>query len=133
MSSSGFGCRAANSHPPGREQRLERLVQRLPLRMQRTICWLRRPSARCVRIPAGVFLTLGTFLSILPLFGVWMLPVGLLAEDFAPLCRARDLVVDWIERYRPHWFTCGDIENSTTALTRNSPVAGGTRSSGSDN
>jgi hypothetical protein len=135
MSSSSFGCPATSGHIPDREQRLERLIQRLPLRLQRTICWLRRPSARWLRIPGGVFLILGAFLSILPLFGIWVLPVGLmlLAEDFAPLRRARDWALDWIERYRPHWFTCGEIENSTTALTPNSPVAGGTRSSGSDN
>ena len=48
----------------------------------------------------------GSFLSILPVFGLWMLPLGLvlLAEDVPVLRRARDRILEWIERRRPHWF-----------------------------
>jgi len=54
-----------------------------------------------VRIPAGALLIGG---SILALFGVWMLPPGLmlLAEDVPPLARAITCVLDRIERHRPH-------------------------------
>lgn len=88
-----------------RERRLERLIDRLPRRLQAAVRWLRRPSSRWLRIPAGMLLIGGGLLSLLPLFGLWMLPLGLvlLAEDVAPLRRGRDRVLDWIERRRPHW------------------------------
>ncbi len=92
------------------EQRIERLIDRLPHRVRTTTRWLRRPAARWMRIPAGVLLIGGGLLSILPLFGLWMLPLGLLllAEDSPPLRRARDRILHRIERRRPHWFTGGD-------------------------
>jgi hypothetical protein len=91
----------ARSH----EHRIERLIDRLPKASRRAIRWLRRPSSRWVRIPAGVLLVGGAFLSVLPFFGIWMLPLGLmlLAEDLPPLRRVRDRVLDWIAQHRPHW------------------------------
>lgn len=88
------------------EQRLERLIDRLPQGVQRPVRWLRRPEARWLRIPAGVLLAAASLLSILPLFGLWMLPLGLvlLAEDVAPLRRGRDRLLAWAERRWPHWF-----------------------------
>ena len=101
------------------EHRIERLIDQLPGRFRTTIRWLRRPSLRWVRMPAGVLLIAGAFLSILPIFGLWMLPLGLmlLAEDIAPLRRVRDRVLDWIERRRPHWFTTGDAGRRTQSST----------------
>jgi hypothetical protein len=88
------------------EERLQRLIGRLPGWLQRAVRWLRRPSARWLRIPAGLLLIVGGILSFLPLLGIWMLPLGLilLAEDIAVLRRLRDRALDWIERHRPHWF-----------------------------
>ena len=88
------------------ERRLDRLIDRLPDRVQKATRWLRRPSSRLVRIPAGALLVGGGFLGMLPLLGFWMLPLGLilLAEDIRPLRRVRDRVLDWIERRWPHWF-----------------------------
>jgi hypothetical protein len=88
------------------ERRLRRLMRRLPGRMQATTRWLRKPASRWARIPAGVLLIIGGFLAILPVFGLWMLPLGLvlLADDMPPLRRARDRSLDWLERRRPHWF-----------------------------
>jgi hypothetical protein len=45
---------------------------------------------RLLRLPLAVFLILGSFLAILPVFGLWMLPLGLmlLALD-VPLLRPR--------------------------------------------
>jgi hypothetical protein len=96
-----------------REKRLEQLIKRLPRELQATVRWLRRPSSRWVRMAGGIVLIAGVFLSILPVFGLWMLPLGLvlLAEDIPPLRRARDRLLDWIERHRPHWFTGGDAED----------------------
>jgi hypothetical protein len=88
------------------EPRLDPLIDRLPNGAQAVTRWLRRPSSRWVRIPAGLLLTGGGFLSVLPLFGLWMLPLGLLllSEDVPPLRRARLHVLDWLERRRPQWF-----------------------------
>ena len=63
----------------------------------------------------GVLLIAGALLSILPIFGLWMLPLGLvlLAEDIAPLQRARDRSLDWVERHRPHWFSGSDAQGRT--------------------
>ncbi|MEJ1974884.1 MAG: hypothetical protein WDN49_01365 [Acetobacteraceae bacterium] len=93
----------SNGHD--RERQLELLVRRLPERLQTTVRWLRRPAARWVRIPAGLLLVLAGLLSILPILGLWMLPLGLvlLAEDVKPLQRATDRGLAWIEQRRPHW------------------------------
>jgi hypothetical protein len=78
---------------------------RLPERFRSTIRWLRQPSFFWIRIPAGVLLICGGVLFFLPVFALWMLPLGLmlLAEDVAPLRSARSWILDWIERRRPHW------------------------------
>jgi len=88
-----------------RECRIGRLLSRTPEWMRRTVAWLRRPQARWVRIPAGVLLIFGSVLSILPVFGLWMLPLGvvLLSEDVKALQRAVDRVLAWIERRHPSW------------------------------
>jgi hypothetical protein len=116
---------------PRFERRIERLVDRLPEGLQTTIRWLRRPALRWVRVPAGVLFIAGSFLSILPLFGVWMLPLGLmlLAEDIPPLRRVRDRFLDWVERHRPHWFA-GVHDGSTTRAKApcSASIAGGDRS-----
>jgi hypothetical protein len=55
----------------------------------------------------------GSFLGILPRFGIWMLPLGLmlLAEDIPAARRARDRLLDWIEQHRPHWFHSADAKS----------------------
>jgi hypothetical protein len=88
-----------------RERRLGLLIRRLPSWLQNPVRRLRQPSAKWIRIPAGLLLILGGFFSILPILGLWMLPLGLflLAEDIAPLKRATDRILAWIEHRRPHW------------------------------
>ena len=92
-------------HGDDRERRLELLIRRLPHRIQGTVHWLRQPSARWLRIPAGVLLMVGGVFSLLPVLGLWMLPFGLvlLAEDVPPVRRGTDRVLAWIEHRRPHW------------------------------
>lgn len=94
---------AAVTHP--HEHRIDQLIERLPQALQAPTRWLRRPSSRWVRIPAGVLLVCGSVLSLLPFFGIWMLPLGLvlLAEDVPRLRRLRGRVLDWIAHRRPHW------------------------------
>jgi hypothetical protein len=100
------------------ERRLRRLLRRLPNRMQAITCWLRKPASRWARIPAGLLLILGGFLAILPVFGLWMLPLGLmlLADDIPPLRRFRDRVLGWLEGRRPNWFAAAG--RATGAETR---------------
>jgi hypothetical protein len=107
------------------EDRVERLIDRLPDTLRRTIRWLRRPSSCWVRIPAGLLLIAGSLLSILPFFAVWMLPLGLmlLAEDVPPLRRARDRLIDRIERHRPNWFTTNERTSTPQASPPSSPLA----------
>jgi len=91
----------------GSADRVDRLIARLPAAVRTASRWLRRPSSRWARVPAGVLLVAGGVLSILPVLGLWMLPLGviLLADDIPALRRARERMLDMIERYRPHWFT----------------------------
>ncbi len=90
----------------GRDKdRLSALIDRLPNALRSPISWLRRPSSRWARIPAGILLVCGGLLFILPFLGIWMLPLGLmlLAEDVPALRRVRDGALDWIAHHRPHW------------------------------
>jgi hypothetical protein len=88
-----------------RKRRLHLLIGRLPQRIQTCVHWLLQPSARWLRIPAGLLLIVGGFLAILPVFGLWMLPLGLvlLSEDIEPLRRASARVLAWVEGHHPNW------------------------------
>jgi hypothetical protein len=99
--------RHAPDRHPSDDHRLERLIRHLPEQRQEAVRWLRSPAARWVRVPLGLLFILGSFVFILPIFGLWMLPVGLLllAEDVPALRRLRTRILDWIERRRPHWFS----------------------------
>lgn len=95
----------AETEEDARERRLRRLIGRLPARVGRWIEWLRRPANLVVRIPAGLLLIAGGFLAILPVFGLWMLPLGivLLAEDIPWLKHKTGRLLAWIERRHPTW------------------------------
>ena len=107
------------------ERRLRRLLRRLPGRMQAITRWLRKPASRWARIPAGILLIIGGCLAILPIFGLWMFPLGLvlLADDIPPLRRLRDRALDWLERRRPNWFCRGGAR--AIRLKRRSGQRGG--------
>ena len=89
-----------------REHRLQQLIERLPPGARPLARWLRSPSARPLRLPAGLLLCVGGVLGALPLLGFWMLPAGvvLVAEDVPPLRRVTGRVLAWLEHKRPHWF-----------------------------
>ena len=82
---------------------VERFEARLPDSFARGSRYLRQPQARLVRVPAAVLLTLGGVFSILPVFGLWMLPLGLLllAVDLPALRPPLARVLHWIERKWP--------------------------------
>jgi hypothetical protein len=62
--------------------------------------WLRKPSSRYARIPLAILLILGGIFSILPVLGLWMLPLGLLlfAQDVPFLQKPMAKLLGWIER-----------------------------------
>jgi hypothetical protein len=87
---------------------MQRLIDRLPRRLRPVVrrCY----ASRWLRVPLGLLLAAGGLLAILPFFGLWMLPLGLLvlSEDVPGLRRARGRLLDCIERRRPAWFADAD-------------------------
>jgi len=73
---------------------------KLPAGPARFVNWLRRPSSRLARIPLAVLLVLGGIFSILPVLGLWMLPLGLLlfAQDVPMLRPPLIRLLAWAER-----------------------------------
>lgn len=82
------------------DRRVERALALAPDPLRRAVAWLREPRRRWLRLPAGLALILGGVLSILPVLGLWMLPLGLalLGEDFPPLKARLEGVAAWLER-----------------------------------
>lgn len=74
---------------PDFHEEMDRLQGHLPGWADRNLTRLRHPHAVWVRVPAGIALTGGGVLSVLPVLGLWMLPVGLalLAHDVPPMRR----------------------------------------------
>ena len=74
--------------------------ERLPPRPAKFVAWLRKPSSIWVRVPLAILLILGGIFSILPVLGLWMLPVGLLlfAQDVPWLQPPLARMLGWIER-----------------------------------
>ena len=72
---------------------IQRLASRVPpelrRRWRRVIAWVRLKVPAGFRLPVGVLLICGGFLAILPVFGLWMIPVGIAvaALDLRPLRR----------------------------------------------
>ena len=91
----------ASSNPLAQawDDRIARLLDLLPKRVGDAIAWLRAPSRRWVRIPAALLLILGGFLAVLPVFGLWMLPLGLalLSEDLPGMKPSLERAARWLE------------------------------------
>jgi hypothetical protein len=85
------------------DQEMDRFQGHLPDWASRNLDRLRHPRAVWVRVPAGIALTGGGVLSVLPGLGLWMLPIGLalLAQDVPPMQRPLARVLN---------FTNGKIE-----------------------
>ncbi len=67
------------------DNRVAHLLTKLPDRGRRAVEWLRVPDRRWLRLGVAVLLIFGGFLSFLPVFGLWMLPLGLaLMSDDIP-------------------------------------------------
>jgi hypothetical protein len=95
-----------------RFQRQFEVLERLFPPLRGPMSTLRRNSWFPIRFPLALVLILGGLLSFLPVFGIWMLPLGLLllAVDLpvlrAPisvfLIRGRRSAKRWFRRLR-HW------------------------------
>jgi hypothetical protein len=87
----------------------KRIEQEVPEGVGSAMRWLRHPSSRWVRIPAGIFLIIGGIFSILPFLGLWMLPLGLMliAADIPflrkPMARFAIASVNLWSRLRARW------------------------------
>jgi hypothetical protein len=73
---------------------------KLPPGPARFVGWLRKPSSKLVRFPLGILLIVGGIFSILPVLGLWMLPLGLIliAQDIPPLEKPVAQFLGWLER-----------------------------------
>lgn len=84
----------------------KRIEAQVPARLAAAMRWLRHPSSRWVRLPAGLLLIFGGVFAILPFLGLWMLPLGLMliAADVPflqkPMARFGMWSVDLWERFR---------------------------------
>ena len=87
------------------DARIEALLRRLPARIGSGVAWLREPSRYVIRFAVGILLVLGGIFSILPVLGIWMLPLGLalLAEDMPGLKPVLERAVRWSERRWRTW------------------------------
>lgn len=87
------------------DERVDRACKKLPERAQRAVQWLREPARFPVRLLAAILLILGGIFSILPVLGLWMLPLGLalLAQDVPALKVPMERAARWIERHWRRW------------------------------
>jgi len=79
------------------------LTSTLPRWLGSIVTWIRVPSHRLVRFIAAALFVLGGVFSILPILGIWMLPLGLgfLAEDIPGMKPPLEKTSRWlIERWR---------------------------------
>ena len=76
------------------------LESRLPAGPAKYVSWLRQPSSKRARIPLAILLMVGGVFSILPVLGLWMLPLGMLliAQDVPVLEKPVAKSLGWVER-----------------------------------
>jgi hypothetical protein len=86
--------------PADWDARIERGLKHAPQWLRSAVVWLRAPSRFWFRLIAGILLIIGGFLAILPIFGLWMLPLGLaLIADDVPWLKTRlEQAARWCER-----------------------------------
>jgi len=94
----------AKNHDKEQERlnrQFEKLEAQVPGPAARFLRFLRRPAMMLVRIPLGILLVIGGIFSILPLLGIWMLPLGLLllAVDLAFLRKPVNILLVRILRW----------------------------------
>lgn len=96
---------APDLHEKRLDRQWNRLRGELPQSTARQLGWLRERKARLVRIPTGLLLIIGGFLGFLPIFGFWMVPLGLLllAQDVPFMKRPAGRALVWFNRTWQRW------------------------------
>ena len=100
------GARLSNNAVKAELERyFDRIEQHLPKWLARFLHWLRQPSMLIARALVCVLLIVGGLLAVLPLLGVWMLPLGLIiiAQDLPFLQPPLVRIFQWIERKWEGW------------------------------
>ncbi len=84
--------------PDDWDARVARLSDKLPNPLRRAVDWLREPTRIWLRVGAALLFILGGIFSILPVLGLWMLPLGLalLAQDVPGLKVPLEKSARWI-------------------------------------
>ena len=59
------------------DRQIEAMTSRSPA-LRRFVAAIRGRRGMLLRVPLGIVLVAGGFLAILPIFGLWMVPIGLL-------------------------------------------------------
>jgi hypothetical protein len=82
------------------DARVAHLLTKLPYRGRSAVEWLRHPPRRWPRLLAAAALIVGGIFSILPVLGLWMLPLGLalMSDDVPWLKTLLECSARWIER-----------------------------------
>ena len=82
------------------DARVAHLLGRLPDRGRLAIEWLHHPPRRWPRLLAAVAFMVGGIFSLLPILGLWMLPLGLalMSDDVPWLKTPLEYSARWIER-----------------------------------
>ena len=91
---------SSEDHKAELDRQLAWFETKLSPRAAKFIGWLRKPSSRLVRIPVAILLIAGGIFSILPVLGLWMLPLGLVlfAQDVPMLQKPIARMLGWIKR-----------------------------------
>ncbi len=95
--------------PEDWDARVDRLSEKMPDGLRRAFDWLREPSRLWLRVGAAILFILGGVFAILPVLGLWMLPLGLalLAQDVPGLKVPLEKSARWIEatwkRLKERW------------------------------
>lgn len=86
--------------PQDWDARVSALTGKLPERLRRAVEWLREPARFWIRLLAAILFILGGIFAILPVLGLWMLPVGLalLSQDVPALKVPLEHAARWLER-----------------------------------
>jgi hypothetical protein len=90
---------------PEFNEEMDRFQNHMPVWVGRNLKRLRGKRAVWLRVPAGVALIGGGVLSFLPLFGIWMLPLGfaLLAQDIPVIRKPIAHLLDFTNRNIEKW------------------------------
>src|ERR1700730_7605499 len=91
---------SSEDHKAELDRQLAWVEPKLSPRAAKFIGWPRKPSSRLARFPVAILLIAGGIFSILPVLGLWMLPLGLLlfVQDVPILQRPMARMLGWVER-----------------------------------